>query len=390
MKTKKRVMICSVGAGSGHLRAAQALESVCRDDARVEEVIHVDALEYTNKIFQEVYSKGYLEAVKKAPALWSLAFEETDVPWRKQRSLMMMQRLNAQPLLKEIKRFDPDVCICTHFMPADIISHLIREDRLRGALGVVVTDYYVHATWMVDVFTRYFVGKEESARQLEVVGFPSARITVSGIPIDPCFAEQRDRAALLKAHNLQPDRPIVLLSAGTFGVMPAADIFKMLEMIQTPAQVVIVCGKNEKLKAAMEAHPRSGGGGALTFSILGFTDKMHELMYLADLFIGKPGGLSTSECMASRLPMVIWDPIPGQEQYNTNYLLESGAAVAPDTAATIGFKVDSILSDPDRLRRMQECASAIAHPEAARTVVNTLLERNDEAPVKVFKEKSRG
>jgi len=382
---KKRIMILSVSAGTGHLRAAEALNKVCLADERVEKVLHVDALAFTNKLFQEVYSKAYIEAVKKAPALWAMAFEETDVPWRKQRSLNLMQRLNAQPLVKEIKQFKPDICLCTHFMPADIISHMIREDRIATNLGVVVTDYYVHATWLVDVFTRYFVAKEESKVQLEMLRFPPDRITVSGVPVQPEFSAPMDREALLSEYKLRNDRPIILLSAGTFGVMPAKDIIKMLETIQTPAQVAVICGKNDKLKHAMQDFLRAHPSDHLDFRMLGFTKKMHEWMFLADLFIGKPGGLTTCECLASSLPMIIWDPIPGQELYNTNYLVENGAAVAPDAASTIGYKVDSILSNPDRLAKMQRQATDLARPKSAYTIVDAMLENDALAPVKVSK-----
>jgi processive 1,2-diacylglycerol beta-glucosyltransferase len=380
-------MVLSVSAGSGHTRAAEALTAVCEKDERVGEVLHVDALAHTNKVFQEVYSKAYIEAVKKAPALWAIAFEETDVPWHKQRSLMMMQRLNAQPLVKKIREFAPDICLCTHFMPSDIISHMIREDKLHTALGVVVTDYYVHATWLADLFTRYFVGKEESRKQLEMLRFQEDRITVSGIPVHPDFCEPMERAELLAKHGLTDDRPIILLSAGTFGVMPARDIFKMLGTICSDAQVIIICGKNEKLKGELEAHAGEAAARNLNYHIFGFTTEMHELMFISDLYIGKPGGLTTAECLASGLPMIVWDPIPGQELYNTSYLLENGAAVAPDTATIIGYKVDQILQTPGRLDTMCEAVRRMAHPRAAYTIVDTMIEKAHESPVKVFRNK---
>lgn len=385
---KKKVMILSVSAGSGHLRAAEALEEACRKDDRVEEVRHIDALAFTNKVFQEIYSKGYIEAVKKAPELWAIAFDETDVPWHRTKALSVMQRLNAQPLVNELKRFEPDICLCTHFMPADIISRLIQADKLHTNVGVVVTDYYVHATWLCDIFTRYFVGKQESKVFLEAIGLPTDRIEVSGIPISQDFSQVMDRGGLLKKHGLLPDRPVVLLSAGTFGVMPAKDIFRILERIKTPAQLVVVCGHNDKLKEALNDYADTAlADSNKRYVILGYTDVMHELLAVADLFIGKPGGLTTSECMAAGVPMIVWDPIPGQEWFNACYLLESGAGIIPDNAVTIGYKVDSILGDAEKLKKMSNAARAIAKPDAASHIVDAMLKNENETPVKAFKKK---
>ena len=232
MNDKPRVLILSASAGNGHVRAAEALEKIAIADERVSEVLHIDCLKHTNRVFRDFYSKAYIETAKKAPALWGWAFDETNHPWRRARGRLLMQRANSLPLIRTMKKFKPDICICTHFMPADIISYLIKHDHLDTQLHIVVTDFYVHATWCAAQFTNYFVGKEECRVQLSMMGFPKDRILVSGIPIDPAFAETRPSPELKIEHGLDPDLPTIILSAGAMGIMRASDIIDMLQSIQ--------------------------------------------------------------------------------------------------------------------------------------------------------------
>jgi len=385
---QKKILLLSAGTGSGHIRAAQAIEEVCLKDKRISEVLHIDSLDYTNKMFQSIYSKGYLDAIKTAPDLWAYAFEATDKPWQNHFMVSAMNRINSQPLINKIREYKPDICICTHGMPAAIISRLIMQDRLHTNLGIVVTDYYVHALWLTDIFTRYFVPKEESRTHLSLLGLPSDRIVVSGIPVMKAFAAKASKQTLRQKYGISATLPLVVLSAGTFGVMSAADIIKILEQIKTRCQIVVICGKNEKLKRELELFIKNQQEiAANKYSIIGFTDAMHEYLKMAEVFIGKPGGLSTSECLVSGVPMIIWDPIPGQEVYNTYHVLEHGAGVMPNNALTIGFKVDEILSNPERQKKMSEQALALSFPNAAETIVEAMLANEEETPVKAFKKK---
>jgi processive 1,2-diacylglycerol beta-glucosyltransferase len=384
-----KVMILYANAGNGHRRAAEALAAVCERDERITECRLIDALDYTNKVFQDIYANLYIKAVKKAPTLWSLAFDDSDHPWVGEKGRMLVHRLNSLPLAKEIKKFQPDLCLCTHFMPSDIISTMLRTDKIQTDLGVVVTDYYVHATWLESFVNRVYVGKEESREQLLQLRFPPKRVKTLGIPIDPLFEDQEDRDTLCAKHDIDPALPMVLLSAGAFGVMSGNDMAEMLGSITTPCTLVVICGKNKKLKEQIEKYTTAHKAEHITYRILGFTKEIHEWMAMAALFIGKPGGLSTSECLACGLPMVIWNPIPGQEVFNTNYLLENGAAILPDCVSTLAFRVDQLLKDTGRLKRMKESAKALSHPHAARAIVNDAIEHHGEGVVRIPKGKEQ-
>jgi len=382
---KQNVMILAAGAGGGHNRAGQALQKAFVADERVRQAMFVDCLNYTNDAFKEIYSRYFIEAVKKAPTLWGWAYEKSDVPWREANFREWFERINAQPLVRKISQFEPSVCVCTHFMPAIIVSKLIGRDKLRTHLSVVVTDYYVHAAWLTDLFCRYFVPHEEGKIQLTQLGFPSERVAASGIPIAPVFAQQKDPKTLLKKFDLREDLPRVLMSAGSVGKMSAEEMIALLGTIATPCQVVILCGRHEALKNDLEKLIAERQAAYPVLRAVGFTEDMDEWMTVADLLIGKPGGLTVTESLAKGLPMVIWDPIPGQEVYNSVFLLENGAAVAPTSKSTLGFKVDAILGHPERLRSMKAAAGRLVNARAAEDIVNIVLANSGEPAVKVSK-----
>jgi len=368
---KQRVLIISTSAGTGHTRAAQALEKEFAREARVSQVIHEDALNFTNKFFRDFYSTLYLKLVRAAPNLLGWVYRASDEPWKGEAVRTQLDRLNTRKLVEFIHEFDPHITVCTHFMPAGIISHLMEKKAFQTRLAIVVTDLDCHAMWLSRRFHRYFVAIDETKAHLEALGLPSERITVSGIPIDPVFVEPIDRVAARAAYGLDPNRTTLLLSAGALGVGPTELVVERLNQLRHEFQCVVICGKNPEIKARVE---RAAGAHSERFHILGYTDRMHELMHLSDLFIGKPGGLTTSEALACGLPMVVFSPIPGQEERNSDHLLEEGVAIRCNELTTLPFKIDHLLDEPGRLAAMRAAALVLGRPHAARTVVTTLLD----------------
>jgi processive 1,2-diacylglycerol beta-glucosyltransferase len=208
---------------------------------------------------------------------------------------------------------------------------------------------------------------------LEALGLPAERISATGIPIDPIFSVPIDRAAVQASFEVNPSKPTLLLSAGALGVGPTEMVVKRLMELHHDTQTIVICGKSEELQDQIR-----GVVGARNprFHILGYTDRMHELMQISDLFIGKPGGLTTSEALACGLPMCVVSPIPGQEERNSDHLLEKGVAIKANELTTLAWKIDRLLDDPKRLSLMRQNALTIGRPHAAKSVVETLLDDN--------------
>lgn len=380
----KRVLIISTSAGTGHVKAGEALAKAFETDHRVEEVAHKDALDLSNKLFRDFYSKGYDTMVRSAPTLLGWAYRSSDEPWKTDPVRVRLDRLNTWPLVKFIRQFDPHITVCTHFMPAGIISHLLEAQQLRTRLAVVVTDFDCHAMWLLRTYHRYFVAIDEARAHLETLGLPGNRITISGIPIDPAFSTRVDVGRARERHGLDPARTTLLVSAGALGHGPAEQIVTRLRDLRHDVQTVVVCGREkallERVRALVRDEPER-------FCVFGYTEEMAELMQMANLFIGKPGGMTTAEALACGLPMVIFSPIPGQEERNSDHLLEEGVAIKCNDLTTIPYKIDLLLDEPARLREMREKALRIARPGAARTIVETLLEKHDLPPVRLSAEK---
>ena len=379
----KKVLILSASAGTGHLRAAAAIESVCRATPGIGEVVNVDALAFTNKLFRDFYSKLYLTLVQDAPTLLGWWYDKSDEPWKTDKMRLLLDRLNTRPLVRLIAQLQPDITVCTHFMPAEIISHLITQKTIRAKLSIVVTDYDFHAMWLSRAFHRYFVALDETKAYLTMLGLPADRVTVSGIPVDPTFGPSLDPLALRKRLGLAVDCPVVLVSAGALGVNPAEQVVKSLRQLNRKTQVVVFCGKNPDAKALVEQEVARTDAGEVDFRVQGYVENMSEWMAAADLLISKPGGMTSAEAMVCHLPMAIYDPIPGQEERNSDQLLENGVAIKCNEIMTLGYKVGGLLSDPERLKRMRVSAQRMGRPKAAETVVRTLLAESDPVPVEV-------
>jgi len=375
MKAKPRVLLLSASSGAGHVRAAQALEKAfsARGDCVVE---HIDAIRYVSKLFQHIYEKAYIAMVRRVPELMGVFYDRTDQPWNHPRRRLAMDRLNTQPMIRMLKRLQPDLCVATHFLPAEIIAWLIAKEKLRSPHAIVVTDYDVHALWLCHTVDRYYVAMEESAVYMARIGVPRKKLRVTGIPVDPVFAAPADRVAARKRFGLDVDAPTVLVSAGGEGVGPIAQIVRDLLTMQRPWQIVAIAGKSEKTLHRLEELARRAGtlpAGAPRLCTVGFTTEMDQYMAAADLLVGKAGGLTTSEALARALPMALIEPIPGQEDRNADHLLEAGAAIRCNNLPAAAWKIATLLDDPARLRRMQEAARSMARPGAAADIAEDAL-----------------
>ena len=375
MKSKPRVLLLSASSGAGHVRAAQALEKAfsARGDCAVE---HIDAIQYVSKLFQRVYDKAYISMVRRAPELMGMLYDRTDQPWQHPRRRLALDRLNTAPMIRLLKSVQPDLCVATHFLPAEIIAWLIAKRKLQAHNAIVVTDYDVHAMWLCRTVDRYYVALDEAAEYLARVGVPREKLRVSGIPIDPLFAKPVDRAETRRALGLDPAATMILVSAGGYGIGPVEQLVNDLLALQRPWQIVAIAGKAEKVRKRLEEISRNAGelpSGAPRLVPVGFTTEMDKYMAAADLLVGKAGGLTTSEALARNLPMALIEPIPGQEERNADHLLEAGAAMRCNNLPAAAWKIAVLLDDPARLARMRDAARTMAKPNAAAKIAEDAL-----------------
>ncbi|MSR64837.1 MAG: glycosyltransferase [Verrucomicrobiae bacterium] len=390
-----RILIATVTAGAGHLQAASALEESWRSLRPADTVQRVDVLDFTPRLYRKAVADGYLKLVGHAPELYALVFKKTDNPIlvRKLNRLRRLSaRLLAQKFVKHLKRFRPDVVLCPHFLPLEIIGSLTMgstgvpacvrpESTGRDACATrvktivtpftvcIVTDFEAHALWMEPCVDLYCVAAEMTKARLVARGVPGANIAVTGIPIAAKFSAKANPAAVRYQYGLRDDLPTLLVLGGGFGVGPVKRILAELDKLSKPVQALVVCGRNEELRREIASqdhrHPTH---------VLGFVSNMHELMAVSDMIVTKPGGLTSSEALAMGKPLVIIDPIPGQEAANSDFLLEHGVAIKLNRLEDLPFRIEKLICSKT-LAAMARKAQALGRANAATAVCETVADQ---------------
>jgi processive 1,2-diacylglycerol beta-glucosyltransferase len=364
--------ILSCNYGGGHLRVGEAIvaEWEARTGGRAEIVDYF--ARFVHPVFDALTKFSYIQSVRRAPALYGMFYRATgEVP---PDSLVQraINRMGLERLDRYLRSERPNVICCVHCTPAGTMSDLKIAGRTEIPCLTVITDYVTHSQWIHPGVEQYCVPSVSVRDGLLSRGVPGDRIAVTGMPIERKFLRTLDRGALRQRFGLMPDRPVVLVMAGAYAMLGGVgDVVRVLARFPRPLQVLVVCGFDRRLteqvraQTAQAPHP---------FQVFGYVDNVEELMAVSDLLITKAGGVTVSEALALDLPMLIYRPIPGQEEGNTQYLLERGAALAPKTPAMLHDLLEMLLADPARLAAMRRAAAGLAHPEATAQVVACLAD----------------
>jgi processive 1,2-diacylglycerol beta-glucosyltransferase len=365
----KKVLIVSVRAGAGHLMAAAALEAAFSDSKLALAVRNIDLLDYSTDLIKFLYGKVYLDVVKLIPELYAYSYRHYEPSKKFIKPRFLIDRFSYSAFFELIEDFDPDLILCTHFIPAALVENYRRKKSKAFKITVTLTDYEFHPLWVAPNVDRYFTATEEVKSSLVYYGVEPEKIVVSGIPVNPRFSEPKDKGGLLKKHDMRKGSPIILISAGSFGITPLGEVIGDLERIHEEFQLMVVCGKNAELEKDLLEKQKSQPRLRRVF---GFVDFMDELMAISDLLITKPGGITVSESLATGLPMIFIEPIPGQEEANADYVVEQGAGLRARNVSALIYKLEHLIKDPERLKGMSRKASDISHPDAAGLIVEAI------------------
>jgi len=374
--SRKRILILHVAAGVGHARAAAAVESALRSlDPSCEPIVR-DALEFSSPLLKRFYASTYNQLVDRLPRVWEFFYRQVErIPTlsRRQRLRSALLARNCADFAATVERFQADLVLCTQFLPAEVFALL----RIRGDVKVpvfcVITDFYVHPIWVYPGIDRYYVAAEATSEELRATGVVAAdRIEITGVPIDPKFATQVGREAARRELGLDADprRLTLLLMGGGFGWGPMDAMMEVVLRLPDSVQAVFVAGKNEPLR---ERLTQRAAGQEARIKVYGFTDRVHVFLEATDLYVGKAGGLTTSEAMARGVPVVAVRPIPGQEERNCDFLQEAGAGVRVHDLFELQVRLQHFLDHPEDLERMKANARAVGSPDSAFRVARSVL-----------------
>jgi processive 1,2-diacylglycerol beta-glucosyltransferase len=369
-----RILIATVTAGAGHVQAAAALEEAWCTARPQDSVQRLDVLDFTPRFYRKAYLETYLKIVAHAPELYAHVFKRTDNP-SLVRKLARFRRtlgnLTAPRFIRQLRKLKPDAVLCTHYLPQEMLGYLHSKTE-RGAFPFavsVVTDFEAHALWMEPVINLYCVAAEETKGRLVARGVPPDSIAVTGIPVSARFAQSPDVPAVRRRLGLRDDLPTLLVLGGGFGLGPVADILEQLNKIESTVQVLVVCGRNEELRRELALVDRRQ-----PVHLFGFVINMQDLMAASDLVITKPGGLTSSEALALGKPLFVLNPIPGQEEANSDFLLEHGAAAKANRVEDLPFRLTKLLFSP-KLRELAAAAASLGRPNSATEICSQVLSR---------------
>lgn len=366
------LLVLSASYGGGHQRVAEVLEAAWRRSSPRVRVEVVDFFErFVNPALNRFTRTLYVRSVRHAPRLWGAFYYATGNIRPDSGTQRFINRLGKARLLAYLRQYNPHGVVSVHPTPAGSLSELKGEGKVSQPSAVVMTDYAVHSQWIHPHVDLYCVASEEVRAGLADRGVPPQRIRVTGIPVDPAFAEPLDRAEVARKLGLDPARATVLVMAGAYAMLGGiVDVHRVLLGLPRPVQAVFVCGRDEALVRRLRQRSRRRPD----VHVHGFVSNVHEYMAAADLLVTKAGGITVSEALVRELPMVVYRPIPGQEEWNTRMLVAAGAALVARDPEELAQVLQRLLADPAALEAMRQAARRIRRPHAAREAADAILQ----------------
>ena len=377
---QKHILVLSASTGAGHIRAAEALVKCAAEKYPEVKVTHIDVMQYVTWIFRKLYTGTYVGLAKEHKAIWGYVYNKTDhsprnVPTRSLR--LMLQKINMRHWKKKCQELNPDHIICTHFLPAEMIDKAVtKSTKLPNGknvppTSVVVTDFDVHWMWCLENLNQFFVANEEAALRLASRNINPKKINVTGIPVCPEFAKKYSQNKMKMELQLAPDKIVVLLMAGGYGIGKINETAERLIHDFPEIQIIAIAGHNEKLLTSLNKISDKYPGRMVN---TGFTTEVEKYMAASDIIVTKTGGLTSSECLAMGKPMIVINPIPGQEERNATYLMEHGVAVMAYDDVGLDYKLKKILTTPGKLAFMQSASRDISKPFAGYDILEKVIE----------------
>ncbi|MGD8452350.1 MAG: glycosyltransferase [Phycisphaerae bacterium] len=379
MREGRPILVLTASTGAGHNTAARAIEAALHAAVPDQIVEYHDVLESAGRCFRGFYGGGYRALVRHLPCAMGWLYERADQPNRplETRVHKAVQTALTGGIARYIEQRRPRLVINTHYLPGDIVARLRLLGRLDCPQVVVTTDFETHRIWVNACTERYYTATAMGREYLRQCGAPGERVLVTGIPVRPGFEQPPERDALRARLGLDGEGPVVLLLAGGVGYSRPERLVEELIHMPADAQIAVVAGKNERLQRRCEDLARRTPRRVV---VSGYTDRVFEWMHAADLMVSKPGGLTTSEALVCGLPLVLVDPIPGQETRNADYLLEHGAAIKVNDPRLLGHRVSQLLTTPTQLERRRVAARTLARPGAAGRIVADALSLLPDSP----------
>lgn len=390
----KKVLIMSASTGGGHNRAARAikeeLESRTIDNMSIECEI-VDSLKLVNNTMDKVISRGYEKSALYTPKAYGSVyrFSETTIASKNEFKTNPLTSLMARKFKHLLNESTPDLIIGTHPFPMIALSTLKKNNNIHSLsrsesfykstkvdippMISVLTDYTTHSTWIQNEIDYYIVGHEYVKELLIYEGVDSEKVKAFGIPVEKSFLSHRDRETVLTELGLSPEKLTVLLMGGSFGAGNIKETLEDLISIDRDFQILVITGRNEHLKDKLSKMLDSTIHNK-NICLLGYTNKMNDILASIDVLISKPGGLTTTEALLNDVPMIVPYFIPGQEEENLDFLTNCGAALRTTKKYSLPVLLKVLIDDPSRLDNLRKNIKSIRKFDSAVNISNLVVD----------------
>lgn len=371
-----KILIFYACYGGGHFNAAKSIADCLEkyyDDIDLE---LIDCMKYVNKTIEKVTTTAYNEMAKKAPWAWGKIYSDSQkgpLAHLSSRSNKIM----AIKLLRLLREKQPDLIISTHPFGSQMCSYLKRKGKIEAKIATVMTDFAPHDQWLIgsDFTDYYFVATEKMKNYLISKNINKNNIFATGIPLSEKFLQQYDREKISSSIHLKPNKKnILFFGGGEFGLGKSRtlEIFENFVKYCTDMQIIAIAGKNKKMKLNFENIVQKYNRND-DVAIFQYTTRVPEFMNISDLVVTKPGGLTTTESLASQLPMVIINPIPGQEEENAEFLVENGIAIWIKKNDNVVEVLDQLFNDEQKLESMKENTQKLARLNSTKDICDILI-----------------
>lgn len=371
----KKIIIFYASYGGGHLSAAKSIETYFKNNYQNIDIKLIDCMKYINKTIEKISTAAYREMAKKVPWAWGKIYSDS----QKGPLAHISSRANAimaVKLLKLLKQENPDLIISTHPFGSQMCGYLKRKGKINSEIATILTDFKSHDQWLVEnnYINYFFVSNNNMKYELMNRNIPEQKIFVTGIPVSEKFLKNYNKKEILNQLNFSENKKTVLFFAGGefgLGKSKTLEIFEKLVSNFENIQIIAISGKNETMKnnfiKITNEYKRNH-----SVTILEFTDKVAEFMSISTLVITKPGGLTSTEALTSNLPMLIINPIPGQEEENAEFLEENKVAIWLKKDDDINSILNILLNDENILKTMKDNTRLISRPNSTKNICEIL------------------
>jgi processive 1,2-diacylglycerol beta-glucosyltransferase len=362
------ILFFTVSAGEGHNQVAKTLADYVKKFYHGHKVEIIDAFNYIHPNLHKIIFEAYIKSIKYTPALYGFIYKRSEITDSSIVDIaeFLSKIILSRKLSKLLADFQPDVIVCTHPFPAEALSAMKRKGKFNVPLVTILTDYTIHPSWINKEIDYFIFPSENFIHEFQYWQIPIEKAEFFGIPVDKKFSIKANRDKLCSKFGIA-NTFTALIMGGGLGLGNITDTINYLFSSNIDLQLLVVTGKNEELYRYLSKINKPN------LKIYGFVHNIDEFMSVSDIIITKPGGITVTESLNKELPIIVTSNLPGQEERNTEFILNNGIGMVATSPNSLISCINSLKKNPERYKILKQNMSRLKKPHATKNIVNFLL-----------------